>query len=61
MYFNKFLSFALGYRPDESFLEVAVSLSRNDYCTALVDADIYGPSIPGMSGIEDIKPYLLRI
>lgn len=35
---------------------LAVSMSRNGYKTALVDADIYGPSIPRMLGIEDAKP-----
>jgi len=35
---------------------LAVSLSRNGYKTALVDADIYGPSIPRMFGIEDANP-----
>jgi ATP-binding protein involved in chromosome partitioning len=31
-------------------------MARNGYKTALVDADIYGPSIPRMFGIEDAKP-----
>jgi ATP-binding protein involved in chromosome partitioning len=35
---------------------LAVSMARNGYKTALVDADIYGPSIPRMFGIEDAKP-----
>jgi ATP-binding protein involved in chromosome partitioning len=35
---------------------LAVALTRNGYKTALVDADIYGPSIPRMFGIEDEKP-----
>ncbi|MBK7710912.1 MAG: Mrp/NBP35 family ATP-binding protein [Bacteroidales bacterium] len=35
---------------------LAVALSRKGYKTALVDADIYGPSIPRMFGIEDAKP-----
>jgi ATP-binding protein involved in chromosome partitioning len=35
---------------------LAVALARNGYRTALVDADIYGPSIPRMFGIEDAKP-----
>ena len=35
---------------------LAVSLARNGYKTALVDADIFGPSIPRMFGIEDAKP-----
>jgi len=35
---------------------LAIALARNGYKTALVDADIYGPSIPRMFGIEDAKP-----
>ncbi len=35
---------------------LAIALSREGYKTALVDADIYGPSIPRMFGIEDAKP-----
>jgi ATP-binding protein involved in chromosome partitioning len=35
---------------------LAVSFARNGYRTALMDADIYGPSIPRMFGIEDAKP-----
>jgi ATP-binding protein involved in chromosome partitioning len=35
---------------------LAIALARNGFKTALVDADIYGPSIPRMFGIEDQKP-----
>ncbi len=35
---------------------LAVATARNGYKTALVDADIYGPSVPRMFGIEDSKP-----
>jgi len=35
---------------------LAVTMARNGYKTALVDADIYGPSVPRMFGIEDSKP-----
>jgi len=35
---------------------LAVAFARNGFKTALVDADIYGPSIPRMFGIEDSKP-----
>jgi ATP-binding protein involved in chromosome partitioning len=35
---------------------LAVSMARNGYKTALVDADIFGPSIPRMFGIEDARP-----
>ena len=35
---------------------LAIAFARDGYKTALVDADIYGPSIPRMFGIEDAKP-----
>ncbi len=35
---------------------LAVALAREGLSTALVDADIFGPSIPKMFGIEDVKP-----
>ena len=35
---------------------LAIALARNGLNTALFDADIFGPSIPKMFGIEDIKP-----
>lgn len=35
---------------------MAVAFARNGYKTALVDADIFGPSIPRMFGIEDVQP-----
>lgn len=35
---------------------LAFTMARDGYKTALVDADIYGPSIPRMCGIEDSKP-----
>jgi ATP-binding protein involved in chromosome partitioning len=35
---------------------LAVAFARNGLSTALVDADIFGPSIPKMFGIEDAKP-----
>jgi ATP-binding protein involved in chromosome partitioning len=35
---------------------LAITLARDGYKTALVDADIYGPSIPRMFGIEDARP-----
>ena len=34
---------------------LAVTLARDGYRTALVDADIYGPSMPKMFGIENEK------
>ena len=37
-------------------VNLAISLARNGLKVALVDGDIYGPSIPRMFGIEDYKP-----
>lgn len=37
---------------------LAVSLANMGYSVGLVDADIYGPSIPKMFGCEDAKPLL---
>jgi len=35
---------------------LAISLARNGMKTALVDADIFGPSIPTMFGLENARP-----
>jgi ATP-binding protein involved in chromosome partitioning len=35
---------------------LAIAFARNGFSTALVDADIFGPSIPRMFGIEDARP-----
>jgi len=35
---------------------LAVAMARNGFSTALVDADIFGPSIPRMFGVEDVIP-----
>jgi ATP-binding protein involved in chromosome partitioning len=35
---------------------LAIAFARNGFNTALFDADIFGPSIPKMFGIEDAKP-----
>jgi ATP-binding protein involved in chromosome partitioning len=40
---------------------IAIALARNGLKIALVDADIYGPSIPKMFGIEDIRPEVTAI
>jgi ATP-binding protein involved in chromosome partitioning len=37
-------------------VNLAISLARNGMRVALVDGDIYGPSVPRMFGIEDAKP-----
>lgn len=38
---------------------LAITIARQGYKAALVDADIYGPSIPKMFGIEDEKPEVI--
>ncbi|MFA5727588.1 MAG: P-loop NTPase [Saccharofermentanaceae bacterium] len=35
---------------------LAIAFARNGLRTALVDADIYGPSIPKMFGLENERP-----
>lgn len=40
---------------------LAISLARNGYKTALVDADIFGPSIPRMFGIEKAQPEVTHL
>jgi ATP-binding protein involved in chromosome partitioning len=37
-------------------VNLSIALARQGFKVALVDADIYGPSIPKMFGIEDAKP-----
>jgi ATP-binding protein involved in chromosome partitioning len=38
---------------------LAVALVRQGYSVALVDADIFGPSIPLMFGVEDAQPQVV--
>lgn len=38
-------------------VNLAASLSRQGHKIALVDADLYGPSIPRMLGIQNEKPF----
>lgn len=40
---------------------LAVALVQKGYKVGLVDADIYGPSIPKMFGCEDAQPYMVDI
>ena len=40
---------------------LAIALARQGLKTALVDADIYGPSIPKMFGIEGMRPEITAI
>jgi len=37
-------------------VNLSIALARHGLKVALVDADIYGPSVPKMFGIEDIRP-----
>jgi len=40
---------------------LAIAFARNGLNTALVDADIFGPTIPKMFGIEEIKPEISAV
>lgn len=42
-------------------VNLAVSLVKEGYKVGLIDADIYGPSIPTMLGVRDEKPKLVKI
>lgn len=40
---------------------LAVALANMDFKVGLIDADIYGPSIPTMFDVENEKPHLIEI
>lgn len=40
---------------------LAVALARMGYKVGLLDADIHGPSVPKMFGVEDARPFVERI
>lgn len=40
---------------------MAVALAKLGYKVGLVDADIYGPSMPKMFGCEDASPYMVEV
>ena len=40
---------------------LAVALANEGYKVGLLDADVFGPSVPKMFGVEDARPYLENI
>ncbi len=45
-----------GVGKSTTSVNIAISLAKQGLKVGLLDADIYGPNIPRMLGIEDIKP-----
>ncbi|MDR3287647.1 MAG: Mrp/NBP35 family ATP-binding protein [Prevotellaceae bacterium] len=42
-------------------VNLAAMLASKGFKTGLIDADIYGPSIPKMFGVEDKQPMMLKV
>src|SRR3970282_1619558 len=42
-------------------VNLAVALIKEGYKTGIIDADIYGPSIPTMLGVKDEKPKITKM
>ncbi len=42
-------------------VNLAITLAKYGAKVGLIDADIFGPSIPKMLGVEDVRPYLEKI
>ncbi len=40
---------------------LAIALARLDYKVGLLDADIFGPSVPKMFNVEDARPYAVEV
>lgn len=40
---------------------MAISLARLGYKVGLLDTDIFGPSIPKMFNVEDVRPYAVHV
>ncbi|MDR2125644.1 MAG: Mrp/NBP35 family ATP-binding protein [Prevotellaceae bacterium] len=42
-------------------VNLAATLANKGYKTGLIDADIYGPSIPQMFGVQDRQPVMVKV
>jgi ATP-binding protein involved in chromosome partitioning len=42
-------------------VNLAITLAKTGAKVGLIDADIFGPSIPKMLGVEDVRPFLEKI
>ena len=40
---------------------LAIAMARMGYKVGLLDADIFGPSMPKMFGVEDVRPYAVSV